>query len=182
MNNTKRLYRSLASEENRRSLVAEIKKVRQDVLGLVEIVPKERWYEPRYHGWSLAFILAHLNMMDDLNFQLMQSALRGFTLPIPKRALNAFNNLTSRVFRQREIQGTLDEIRRKEARILAFVLKLPPDQMHRKAYDPWIQSYLTVEDAVQEFFLIHWQGHLQTVRDAEDKGFFEPTAATTHQV
>jgi hypothetical protein len=67
-------------------------------------------------------------------------------------------------------------------RLVAFVLKLPPDRFHRKLYDPWLERYLTVEEAVQEFFLIHWQEHLQMIRDAEDKGFYEPSAARTTSV
>ncbi len=177
-----RVYRSLESNESRRALVEEIKKVRQQALVLVELVPQEQWYEPNFQGWSLAFILAHLNMMDDLTLQMMQSALRGFTVPLPKSFLNRFNAVTSRLFRRRTIKGTLEEIRRKEPRVLNFVLKLPTNQMQRRVYDPWLERYLTVEQAVQEFLLIHWEMHIQPVLDAYDKGFYEPTAVATDKV
>jgi len=180
MTNTTSPYRPLGSDENRRALVAGMKQVRQDALRLVEIVPKNQWYTPRYHGWSLAAMLAHLYFMDNTTLLMMQAAMRGIAFPLPKSALNLFNNFTTaRIFKEREVEATVNAIQKNESRLVAFVLRLPPDKFQRKLYDPWLECYLTVEESVQEFFLIHWQNHLKTVRDAEDKGFYEPTAAGT---
>ena len=46
--------------------MADIRRVRQSVIQMAESVPPERHYEPRYHGWSLAALLAHLNTIDNL--------------------------------------------------------------------------------------------------------------------
>ncbi len=178
MTDTKpRHYLSLESDENKRTLVADMKRIRQDALRLVQLVPKDNWYEPRYHGWSLAAMMSHLHSMDNLTISGMQAAMRGVSVPLPKSALNMFNTVMSRIYKTRDVETTLLDIQKNEARLIAFVLRLTPDQFRRKMHDPWLESYLTIEEAVQEFFFIHWEGHLQTVRDAEDKGFYEPSAS-----
>jgi len=177
MTEAKREYRSLDTDENRRALVSDMKRIRQEALRLINLVPKDKWYEPRYHGWSPAAMMSHLHSMDNLTLSMMQAAMRGVALPVPKSALNLFNNVMSRVFKTRNMEATLLDIQKNEARLIAFVLRLTPDQFQHKLYDPWLECYLTVEESVQEFFFIHWEGHLQTVRDAEDKGFYEPPAS-----
>jgi hypothetical protein len=126
-------------------------------------------------------MLGHLHMMDNLTLRMMQFALRGVSLPVSKSMLNLFNDTMSRLFRQRGVESTLRQLQTNEPHLISFILRLPSDKSHRKLYDPWIESYLTVEDAVQEFFLIHWQGHLATVRQVEDARFHEP-AAVKNQV
>lgn len=182
MNQPKSDYRHLDAETNRRALVEEIRKIRQEAPRLVALVPQNQWYTPRYHGWSLAAMLGHLHMMDNLTLRMMQFALRGVSLPISKSMLNLFNDTMSRFFRQRDVETTLRELQKNEPHLIAFVLRLPPDKSHRKLYDPWLESYLTVEEAVQEFFLIHWQGHLQTVRQVDDRPYHEPSAAQNEVV
>src|SRR5690348_2738800 len=112
-------YRSLESDENRRALIADMKKIRQDGLRLVQLVPKDKWYEPRYHGWSLAAMMSHLHSMDNITLNMMQAAMRGIALPLPKSALNMFNNVMSRVMKTRDVETTLLDIQKNEARLIA---------------------------------------------------------------
>ena len=53
-------FRYLDTEAERQELAGDIRRVRQSVIQMAESVPVERHYEPRYHGWSLAAMLAHL--------------------------------------------------------------------------------------------------------------------------
>ena len=174
MTEPQHIYRSLAFDSNRQALVVDIRNVRREVLHLVELVPKAKWYEARYHGWSPGAMLGHLHFMDNAALHLMQAAVRGFIVLLPTGALNLFNNNMARLLKHRDVEKTTQHIHLNEARISAFVLHLPARQFMRKVYAPCLGSYLTFEEAVQEFFLIHWQGHLQTMREVDDKDFCEP--------
>lgn len=169
----KRDYRYLDSEEDRRRLVEDIKRVRLDVQRMVNLVPDAKWYEPRYHGWSLAALLGHLQLMDTLSLRAMQLALLGLRLPLPEAALNRFNDLTANVFKRRLVSTTIRGIQRDEKRVTDFVLQLPMERFTRTVYHPALSTYLTLEQAMQEFFYFHWMGHLKTMRQVEDI-FYEP--------
>jgi hypothetical protein len=169
----KRDYRYLDSEEDRRQLVEDIRRARRDVQRMVNLVPDAKWYEPRYHGWSLAAMLGHLQLMDTLSLRAMQLALLGVRVPLPETALNRFNGLTASVFKQRLVSTTVRGIQRDEKRITDFVLQLPMDRFTRTVYHPALSTVLTLEQAMQEFFYYHWMEHLQTMRQVEDI-FYEP--------
>lgn len=169
----KRNYRYLDSDDDRQQLVADIRRVRLDLLRVADLVPEAKWYEPRYHGWSLAAMLGHLQMMDTLTLRLMQLALVGVRLPLPEPLLNSFNDLTARLFKGRVVPTTRHGIERNEQRITAFILHLPMDRFTRTVYHPALGEHLTLEQAMQEFFYYHWLGHLQTMRQVEDI-FYEP--------
>jgi hypothetical protein len=169
----KRDYRYLDSEEDRRQLVEDIRRVRRDVQRVVNLVPDAKWYEPRYHGWSLAAMLGHLQLMDSLSLRAMQLALVGVRVPLPETALNRFNDLMANVYKRRLVSTTISGIQRDEKRITDFVLQLPIDRFTRTVYHPALSTYLTLEQAMQEFFYYHWLGHLKTMREVEDI-FYEP--------
>jgi hypothetical protein len=171
----KRDYRYLDSEDDRRVLIADIRQVRSDMLRMLEIVPKDKWYEPRYHGISLAAMLGHLQLMDSLTLWMMQLALIGVRLPGSVGLVNRFNGVMGRVFRQRVIETTVKGIQAKEAALVAFVEKLPVEQFSKLVYDPAIEQYLTIEQAVQEFFLFHWREHLASVRSVDDVRYEPPS-------
>ena len=59
-----RAYRYLDGDDDRRALVADIHRVRDAVIQIARTVPENRRYEPRYHGWSLGAMLAHLYTSD----------------------------------------------------------------------------------------------------------------------
>ena len=166
-------YRFLDSDDDRRQLADDIRRVRRDLLRVADLVPEAKWYEPRYHGWSLAAMLGHLQMADNLTLRLMQFALVGVRLPLPESLLNRFNDVTAGLFKARLVPTTRRGIERNEARITDFVLHLPMDRFTRTVYHPALGTYLTLEQAMQEFFYHHWLEHLQTMRQVEDI-FYEP--------
>lgn len=170
---TKRQYRYLDSDAERRQLIEDIRAVRQDVLRIAERVPQDKWYEPRYHGWSLAAMLGHLEMMDRLSMWLVSLGALGINIPVGEKTLNRFNDMMANVFRQRVVKTTLSGLERTEKKITGMVMKLPMDVFSRTVYHPTLKQYLTVEQTLQEFFLYHWQGHLATMR-AVDEVFYEP--------
>lgn len=169
-----REYRSLATEENRQAVIEDMKKVRQEALRFVNLVPPNQWYEPRYHGWSLAFLLAHLQMMDNLTRQLMQAAMLGVSLPSTMGLVNFFNDSAARLFKQRKVETTVHQIQQDEPKLIAFVLKAAYPKLQRRLYDPAIDRVLTVEQAMQEFFVYHWRWHIGDIL-AVDGRFSEPS-------
>ncbi|MBL8165342.1 MAG: hypothetical protein JNJ61_25390 [Anaerolineae bacterium] len=170
----KREYRYLDSDDDRRALIEDIRQVRRDVLRMLEIVPKDKWYEPRYHGISLAAMLGHLQLMDSVTLWMMQLALIGVRLPGSAGLVNRFNDFMGRVFRQRVIETTVKGIQTKETALISFVEKLPVEQFSKLVYHPVIEQYLTVEQAVQEFFLFHWREHLASIRAVDDVRYEPP--------
>jgi hypothetical protein len=72
------------------------------------------------------------------------------------------------VFKNRLMETNIKSIQHNEPRICDFILHVPIDRFAREVYSPVWQTYLTVEQGLQEFFLFHWQDHLQTIRQVED--------------
>jgi hypothetical protein len=157
----------LDTEAERRQLVDEIVRVRRSVLQLVEMVPIALRYEPRYHGWSLAAMLAHLHNTDNASMFLIQAGLLGIRLHVSKRMNDRWNDFAARIFRQRVVETTLKDIQRSEKRITVFIMHLPISKFTREIHHPDLEINMTVEKAVQALFLHHWQGHLQTMRQVE---------------
>lgn len=156
----KREYRDLSSEENRRLLVENMKQVRRDALVLIRAVPPQSWYKPRYHGWTPAFLIAHLQIMDNATLRLMQLAMRGISIPSTLGLINVLNDVSAKLFRQRKVENTIHRIQTDEPHLISFVLRAPKDQLQRVIYDPAIEKRLTVEQAMQEFFVYHWRWHM----------------------
>ena len=57
-------------------------------------------------------------------------------------------------------------------------MQLPIDRYTREVYHPPSGSYLTVERALQQYFLFHWQEHLQTMQRVEGIYYEPPTSST----
>lgn len=171
-------FRFLDTEGERQELVADIRRVRQAVIQQAESIPSERHYEPRYHGWSLAALLAHLNTIDNLVILGIKLSLLGIRPPVSLNALNAFNDFTAALFRGRIVATTIRGIQRNEARIADLILTLPLDRFTREVYHPPTSRYLTIEQALQQYFLYHWQEHLETMQ--RDEGiYYEPPTSST---
>jgi hypothetical protein len=170
----KQEYRFLDTEADRTALVEDIRRTRRDLLNLVNLVPQDRWYEPRYHGWSLAAMLAHLQLQDRLLMWNISLALLGIQIPIPRQYLNSFNDAMANIFRRRVVETTVRGLENNESRITDFIMRLPLDKFSRRVYDPASEKTLTIEQALQEFFLYHWQEHLQTMRLADDIHYEPP--------
>ena len=172
-----REFRYLDSDAERQDLVADIRHVRQSVIQMAESVPPERAYEPRYHGWSLAALLAHLNTIDNFALFAIKLSLLGIRPPLSPNLLDQFNDFTAHLFHRRIVATTIREMKTNEARIIDFIMTLPMDRFSREVYHPPSQSYLTVEKALQQYFLFHWQEHLQTLRRVEGI-YYEPPNPT----
>lgn len=160
-------FRFLDTDADRRQLVNEIRQIRRAVISMTETVPEEKWYEPRYHGWSLAAMLGHLQTMDNLNLLLIQLALIGLRLPISIDWVDAFNDRMARVFQKRLVSTTIRGIEKKERALESFIMRLPLDKFSRQVFYPPLNRYLTIEQALQVLFLHHWQDHLQTMLAVE---------------
>lgn len=160
-------FRFLDSEADRLKLLDEIRQIRRAVISMMETVPKDKWYEPRYHGWSLAAMLGHLQTMDNLNLLLIQLALVGVRPPISMDWVDLFNNRMARVFQKRVIATTIRGIDKKQKVLESFIMRLPLDQFSKEVFYPPLNRYLTIEQALQVLFLHHWQNHLQTMLAVE---------------
>jgi hypothetical protein len=164
---TSRDFRYLDTEIERKDLVADIRQVRRAVVRLAEALPPTVHDQPRYHGWTPNAMLAHLHLMDNLELLAIQMALLGLHPPLSSGVLDGFNALTARLFQKRVMAATLKGIARNEQRITDFILRLPIDRFSRPVYYPPQNTYLTVERALQAFFLFHWQEHLATMHKVE---------------
>jgi hypothetical protein len=163
---SKRAYRYLDGDAERRELVADVEQIAM-------AVPENRRFEPRYHGLSLAALLAHLHFSDRIALWGIQMALLGLRPPVPMALVNVLNGLTARLFVKRVPDATIRGIRAHEKRVADFILRLPMDRYTRQVYDPTSESYLTVERALQVAFLFHWQEHLVMMQRVEGI-FYEP--------
>jgi hypothetical protein len=172
-------YRYLDSEADRQALIAEMQSVRQAVIDMTETVPEAQWYEPRYHGWSLAAMLGHLQLMDNAHMLLIQLALVGVRFPLSMTVVDRFNDTVSGIFRQRVLKTTISGIQKKQDILTDFINNLPIDKFTTQVYYPPMRKYLTVEQAIQVLFLHHWQDHLQTMLDVEGLQYQPPGSDAT---
>ena len=168
-----RNYIFLDGTEEREMLIARIAEVRRAVRRVVNHVPEDLWYTSRYHGRSLAAMLGHLNLSDNLSLLLLRSALVGLRLRLSTGKLNQLNNFSTRLFQKRLIASSLRSMERNQERIADFVLHLPINKFSVQVYNPGTQAFTTVERGLQELFVFHWEDHLQTMREVE--GIQPPT-------
>jgi hypothetical protein len=171
-------FRFLDSEADRQTLINDIRRVRQNVTQLIEALPADKIYVPRYHGWTPAAMLAHLHLTDNLSLMALKLALAGLPLPISSGLWDQMNDAASRLFARRVLATTLRGIKANENRIADFILQTPVKGFSKRFYYPPINRYVTVEQALQVLFLHHWQQHLKTIEGAEGY-FYEPPANPT---
>ena len=171
-------FRYLDTDADRQELITDIQHVRQQVIQHAESVPQDRVYELRYHGWSLAALLAHLNTIDSLTLLQIKFALIGIHPAVSLEMLNRFNDFTASVFRRRVIATTIRGMKRNEQRIVTLVKTLPIDRFTCEVYHPPSAMYLTAEQALQQYFLFHWQEHLHTLQRVEGI-YYEPPKNST---
>ncbi len=161
------IYLYLDGVEERQQLITEIGKVRQAVLQIVTHVPEVDYYEARYHGWSLATMLAHLNMMDTASLWLIKGSLVRLRPALSLAMLNRFNDTMARIYQKRVVSASLKSMTRNEQRIAEFITHLPESQFSKSVFHPNKQEYMTVERAIQDLFLYHWYEHLRTMQAVE---------------
>ncbi len=168
-------YRYLDGEAERRILVRDMRAVRQLAAQIAGDIPADRHYEPRYHGWSLAALLAHLHTVDAYGLWIIRFALIGFSVPLSMSMINRFNDLTAGVYRRRVVATTLSGIDKNADKIADFIMTVPMERFSKQVYHPPSAGFLTVEKALQQYFLFHWQEHLDTVRAVEGISYQPPT-------
>lgn len=161
-------YIYLDGETEREQLISEIHKARLAVRRLIDTVPEEHWYEPRYHGWSLAAMLGHLNLTDNIALFLIRAALVGFRFRMGPGTVERVNNISASMFRRRLISVSIKSMKRNEDTIAAFIRDLPINQFTREVFNQESQQFTTVERYLQDRFLFHWRAHLKTMRDVEE--------------
>lgn len=159
--------RYLDGEAERIALIEDIRAVRQTVIDFAQDTPQERWYEPRFHGWTLAAMLAHLHNADNIALLQLKLALVGINVSISLPMLNRINDAAARFFRRRILPTTINDLRKNEKRIADFILYLPMDRFTREVHYPPTGEMMTIERAVQQYFLFHWQEHLKTLQRGE---------------
>jgi hypothetical protein len=170
-------FRFLDTEEERKELLEDIRRVRLAVVEMAEAVPADRQFEPRYHGWSLAAMLAHLHLMDHLAMWQIKLALLNIAPVVSMELLNGWNDVCARVFRRRIVATTIRGIQKHQAQIVDMVLSLPLDRFSKQLYYPPLGSYLTIERGIQAYYLFHWHEHLTTMQKAEGI-YYEPPSTT----
>lgn len=172
MNERKYLFLDGAAE--RQVLTREIHLIRNRIIALVESLPEPKWYETRYYGLTPAALLGHLNLMDRGGLWAIKAGLVNVRLPISEKRLQTINHVTARLFERRVVSTSIQAIRRTEAHIAELILNLPMDQFTKEVFHPALGKRLIIEQAVQAFFLHHWQDHLLIMEGVEEGVFYEP--------
>lgn len=160
-------YIYLDGPKEREQLIEQIRAVRQEMRDLVKTIPEAEWYEPRYHDWTLAALLGHLNFMDNIWMLVLRAGLLGIHPSVSDSFVNQMNQFMTRVFSKRLVPASLKSIDKNEERIADLIQTLPVSQFTKSVYSPQDNGYITVERALQRFFLFHWQEHLNTLRSVQ---------------
>ncbi|HEX2621719.1 MAG TPA: hypothetical protein VHL11_16290, partial [Phototrophicaceae bacterium] len=81
--------------------------------------------------------------------------------------VNQMNDLLARVYQKRLVETSRRGALKNEQRIANFIRYLPIDKFSKSVYYPPFEQYTTVERILQDYFVYHWQEHLQTMLTAE---------------
>lgn len=174
---TERKYIFLDGVQERQGLVNEIEAVRDQVIAVIRTVPEKRCHEPRYYGLSPARLLGHLYLMDLGGMLAIRAAQRGLHLPISARRLEQIDKLAGRLFQRRLIEDWITQLEQLRTAIEDLILELPMDHFTKEVYHPALDKRLLIEQALQAFFLHHWQDHLVIIQGVEAGVFYEPPGA-----
>jgi hypothetical protein len=170
-------FRFLDTDEERKELLEDIRRVRREVLQLADSIPEDRHFERRYHGWSLAAMLMHLHTMDRLSMWQIKLALLNFAPAIPIEMVNALNDTCAGIFQRRLVATTIRGIQKHESAIEDLVIRLPLDRFSKQLFYPPLGIYLTIERGIQAYYLFHWHEHLVTMQKGEGL-YYEPPTTT----
>jgi hypothetical protein len=150
----------LDSPQDRQEIIKRVALVRSAVNIVIEQVPPTDWYTPRYHGWSVAVMLAHLNWVDRLALFTLQAALLNIKPRVSMAAVDRMNDFTARWFAQRTVESSQRTTHKNIKRIEDFITYLPMHKLSKAVFYPPENEYLTVEKALQHYFIGHWAYHL----------------------
>lgn len=167
MKNDQFNFAFLDDKPDRQQFLAEVRQSRQAVLDVIQRVPQAQWYEPRYHGWSLGAMIGHLNLADNLGLLQIKAGLVGIRFKVSMSGVDRLNGVTANLFQKRVVESSIKSMERNQQRIADFVMQLPVSKFSTQIYYPPLAQSVTVEQAIQLYFLFHWQHHLQTMHEVE---------------
>lgn len=170
-------YHNLHDAADKAAFIQAVRKIRRDLLRVADSVPPDQWHSPRYHDWSLATMLGHLQVTDTLAHWVMRASLSGIRLPLPLRVINGFNDLMAPLLGKRVVSATRQRLESNEAWIVDFIMQLPPEKLDTPVYSVLHQRFIPLEQGVQLYYLFHWHDHYRTMRQV-DGIFYEPPNST----
>lgn len=170
-------FRNLEDPAEKEQFIHSVRKVRRNVLQTAQSVPPDQWYTPRYHDWSVAGMLGHLHLIDTLAKRMIQASMIGIAPPLPLGIINRFNDLLAPMLKTRNLEKTQQSILDNEAPIIAFIQEISPSKFDKRIYSVLHGGYITLEQGVQLYYLFHWHGHYQTMRQV-DGIFYQPPTQT----
>lgn len=149
----------LDTPQDRQEVLKRVKLVRDAVNIVVQQVSQADWYTPRYHGWSVAVMLAHLNWVDRLALITLKAALLNIKPRVGMASVDRMNDFSARWFAQRTVESSRHTMQKNVTRISDFVTYLPMDKLSKAVFYPLHNEYTTVEKALQHYFIGHWVYH-----------------------
>lgn len=173
---SQREYIFLDGDAERQQLIDELARVRADFERFIDALPESEWYTPRYHGWSPAAMWGHLNWIDTLSLWVIKAALLGIRPQLSMNTVNMMNDFTARLFQKRLIEASRKGTHKQLKNLEGFIMQLPMSRFSTPLYSPPAGQMTTVERALQDFFLFHWQTHLNEMRETE--GIERPSQST----
>jgi hypothetical protein len=165
--NNSKPYIFLDGAAERKTLILSVTALRRQMYNLTEHIPQADWYTPRYGAWSLAGVLGHLNFHDSMSLTAIRMALIGLRPATSLKMLQRVNRITVRVFRSRVIETSLQSMEQNEHRIIDFIMGLSMSKFTMRVWDPRYQQFLTIEKAIQDFWVFHWSHHIEQIQVAE---------------
>ncbi len=161
-------YIYLDGTEERRELVEQVRALRGTLAQIANHIPETHHYTPRYNGVSLAVTLTRLQAFDTGALWLIKAASNGYSVRVPRGIVGVVDDTIVRMAQKRLVPVTLDAIQRKEREICEFIRTVPLDVLSKDVYTPGKRDPLTVEKALQAYFVRHWQHQLDLLEHADD--------------
>lgn len=157
----------LDGDLERQELIDRVHAARDAVISIANQVPEDEHFRPRYGDDSLAVMLANLQLFDRAALWFVKAASNGYAIRPPGHLLNSTQALLSRLFQRRIVSVTVAGIRKTEADVCEFIRTVPIDKLSADVLHPGRSAPYTVEQAMQAYFVWHWQTQL-TIMQAVD--------------
>lgn len=155
-------------DAEREEVVRRVQDVRQEVFTLANQVPETDHFNKRYFWRSLSQLLIDMWSRDVGGLLLINLAAQGMSFRPPDKWVTNIRRARLSFYKQRPIAATLRDLQHKEADIVRFIREVPLDVIHRDVYPPRkLVQPMTVEEAVQFYFVMRWQQDLDLMRKIE---------------
>lgn len=161
----------LDGDEERQQVIAQVRQVRADVIAIARQVPEAEHYQLRYGVWSLTQYLVYLWAFDVGGLLLINAAAKGITLKPPYPLVRQIDLGLRSFYARRVVETTIRDIQRKEDDICRFIERVPMSALHRDVFHPAKRGkpqVYTVEQAIQFYFVRHWQARYMLMKGMED--------------